>query len=466
MIREFPYTNLHELNVDWILRVVKEFLDKYGTVDEFYEQLEGRLSNKTDELIAQLISTSTELIQAYNDNADEKLAELRVIFNGQLEELRVVGSNQISAITQNGVHYMEEIDSLVADLPSDFTSLLAAIAPGYADLSFPIKKGQICWYDHNLYQAKEDITTSESWTSAHWNSVTIASAILLIIQSLNETNSFLNTFLAPGTARLPIAWTAGRWINNVHNADDNANWWLVTETTPYYTAKFASNVKRVKIVPKTGFIFRAFGYSSASISSSAYAQYIASDLATEIEFTPNPNYYYRYCVSNGETATDNPPDDVLTIIPYYTIDDSLTIEGAAADAKATGDRIEELETHISEFDEASELMNIESVTIEANDYFSEAVRIYPIFVSGNISTSEPKIPVANNKRATCKRINVGAYASIRITPPSNIRINVFEYDIDDNYLRTTNNLGLGEEYVKTIDNRPKSDVKYIRFNAF
>ena len=38
MFNNFPYTNFHELNLDWIIKVVKEFLDKYTNMAEEIEK--------------------------------------------------------------------------------------------------------------------------------------------------------------------------------------------------------------------------------------------------------------------------------------------------------------------------------------------------------------------------------------------------------------------------------------------
>jgi hypothetical protein len=43
------------------------------------------------------------------------------------------------------------------------------IAPAYANLTFPISKGQPCIYNNVRYQANQDIATSEGWTASHWS---------------------------------------------------------------------------------------------------------------------------------------------------------------------------------------------------------------------------------------------------------------------------------------------------------
>lgn len=51
------------------------------------------------------------------------------------------------------------------------------IAPDYSELVFPIQQGQGCIYNKEYYIAKQNIVTNEEWTSAHWEKVTISSAL-------------------------------------------------------------------------------------------------------------------------------------------------------------------------------------------------------------------------------------------------------------------------------------------------
>lgn len=39
----------------------------------------------------------------------------------------------------------------------------------YEDLVFPVSKGTLCYYAGDLCKAKQDISTSEAWTAAHWD---------------------------------------------------------------------------------------------------------------------------------------------------------------------------------------------------------------------------------------------------------------------------------------------------------
>lgn len=60
-----------------------------------------------------------------------------------------------------------------------------AIAPAYADLTFPVAKSTWCWYNGVLYAANQDISASESWTAAHWTAVTVGGEVTSLKRNLS-----------------------------------------------------------------------------------------------------------------------------------------------------------------------------------------------------------------------------------------------------------------------------------------
>lgn len=53
---------------------------------------------------------------------------------------------------------------------------LTLLAPAYSNKS-TYNEGDLVTYSKKLYRAKADIETAESWTSAHWEQVTLAEVI-------------------------------------------------------------------------------------------------------------------------------------------------------------------------------------------------------------------------------------------------------------------------------------------------
>lgn len=52
-----------------------------------------------------------------------------------------------------------------------------AVATDYSNLTFPIAEGTACMHDGLRYVANADISTSESWTAAHWDQTSVEDTI-------------------------------------------------------------------------------------------------------------------------------------------------------------------------------------------------------------------------------------------------------------------------------------------------
>lgn len=84
------------------------------------------------------------------------------------------------------------ISVYVAQLNGDVADLKAAIAPIYTALTFPVSKGQPCWYEGILYKAKQDITTSESWTAAHWEMTVLGEDLADVVRQMTDIAPFFS----------------------------------------------------------------------------------------------------------------------------------------------------------------------------------------------------------------------------------------------------------------------------------
>lgn len=63
------------------------------------------------------------------------------------------------------------------------------ITKGYSDLTFPVTKDTLCYHSGVLYKAKQDISTSEAWTAAHWDETTIEAEQRLLKNAIAGINS-------------------------------------------------------------------------------------------------------------------------------------------------------------------------------------------------------------------------------------------------------------------------------------
>lgn len=76
----FPYTNMHDLNLDWIIKIAKDFLDQYTHIQEIISEGEDSLTNLTTSGLEQLQTKANNLEallqQWYNTHSQDIANEL------------------------------------------------------------------------------------------------------------------------------------------------------------------------------------------------------------------------------------------------------------------------------------------------------------------------------------------------------------------------------------------------------
>ena len=113
----FPYSNFHDLNMDWIIKIAKDFLDQYTHIQEVIASGEESLTNLTSEGLEQL-----------QEKADA-LEEL-------LDQWYETHSNDIAnALAQAIADFRTEAQAIgaevIASIPVDYTALNASLDAFY-----------------------------------------------------------------------------------------------------------------------------------------------------------------------------------------------------------------------------------------------------------------------------------------------------------------------------------------------
>lgn len=134
-INEFPYTNLHELNIDWILKIVKDFQEKYGNFDETYQEMLHNIevagaeaveaiSTDKDTALAAINAFLEQCVTALDTATTGHVSELQNVTNNQLSAINAAGENQRELLAQDGDEYVNQMEALLAQVPSDYRDAL------------------------------------------------------------------------------------------------------------------------------------------------------------------------------------------------------------------------------------------------------------------------------------------------------------------------------------------------------
>lgn len=108
VFENFPYTNVHELNLDWVIKNVKEYIIKYENLEEFVntsiEEQNKIISEAVKELedgLQDLKDYVTENLQVIAQTIINELIESGELYVGlnylpQTEELNIVLSQGVN----------------------------------------------------------------------------------------------------------------------------------------------------------------------------------------------------------------------------------------------------------------------------------------------------------------------------------------------------------------------------------
>ena len=124
MFQEFPYTDMHQLNLDWIIKIAKDFLDQYTHIQDLIAQGEEDITN-----------LSAEKLQALQEKATELEALLQAWYNTHSEDIATQLANALSSISQEltaavnafDTHAESKAQTTIDSIPADYTALSNAV---------------------------------------------------------------------------------------------------------------------------------------------------------------------------------------------------------------------------------------------------------------------------------------------------------------------------------------------------
>lgn len=109
MFEQFPYTDMHQLNLDWIIKIAKDFLDQYTHIQELISTGEESISNLTQEELEQIQQTANNIESLLNQ-----------WYATHSEDI----ANQLAeAITSFTVQANDRAQEAIESIPSDYTEL-------------------------------------------------------------------------------------------------------------------------------------------------------------------------------------------------------------------------------------------------------------------------------------------------------------------------------------------------------
>lgn len=153
----FPYTNFHELNLDWIIKIAKDFLDQYTHIQQIIEEGETSLTNLTTEGLRQLqekSDTLAALLQAWYDEHSEDIANQLADALEDLNEWYTTHSRYLDdTLATNTALFNARAEAkaqeVIASIPADYSALSGEVDDIQSKLNqvLPLKVDQEFTWD-------------------------------------------------------------------------------------------------------------------------------------------------------------------------------------------------------------------------------------------------------------------------------------------------------------------------------
>lgn len=139
LFENFPYTDFHNLNMDWIIKIAKDFLDQYTHIQEIIEQGKIDIETLTANGIDQLQEKETELENAldawYNEHSEDianQLAQALADLNDWYTEHQGFLDDDLQDALDDFQEGAEERARIAeASIPSDYSDFYDSFIGNY-----------------------------------------------------------------------------------------------------------------------------------------------------------------------------------------------------------------------------------------------------------------------------------------------------------------------------------------------
>ena len=291
MWNNWPYTNLNELNLDWILEQVKGIADKYKDLDSAIAAGVEAVQQQEQTSLQDLDNMKMTIVTAINGARDIALVDVNATKTNAINDITTAQGTAESAIAADKTNAQEAIET-------DKTAALAAIA-----------------------------ALGNTWDD-HYES--LIAAMPADLASLTQTLAILGRILT-GESEQTVTFFLGDYAGG-------------SKTTP--TPAATSDVSTNMTIGGAGFKFAFTLDDSVDADTKIYAirwfegknastgvytgEHIVScgNVRTYYWTVPDTCYGFSITLRNNETAfTEAPASDIATLRWYTTISDFVSVDG-------------------------------------------------------------------------------------------------------------------------------------------
>lgn len=158
-INQFPYSDFHELNIDWVIKQTKDNVDTIKALQDIISQIEVLTEDQINAMINSAIESNNTILYAamvdlknqitseYITYCDNKIASLKTTLENQLNQLKIYVDNQ-------DIHYYD-----LAKAYSDNVLVQAKDYTDHAVLDYTMMVNPITGVYEDVRNVVNDIVT-------------------------------------------------------------------------------------------------------------------------------------------------------------------------------------------------------------------------------------------------------------------------------------------------------------------
>lgn len=231
---------------------------------------------------------------------------------------------------------ISQIETAVASIPADYSSLWTSLAPAFST-STPYTVGQYVTNSGVLYR----FTTAHpagTWNSAHVTAVNLGAEVYNLKSAITALDNIAlkeYDLTNIGTYHINISQSTGKWVANPNH------------NSYYFEIPNGTKIARIKSSATNGTVYALLSASDthAADTTPSYATgctrtFIAAGLEVDIVVPNDCKYIW---ITKTLSGSDYAPQYLGFNKQIPDVDTTLTKSGEAADAKVTGDKIDEIE---------------------------------------------------------------------------------------------------------------------------
>ena len=118
----FPYSNFHDLNMDWIIKIAKDFLDQYTHIQEIIEQGKEDIETLTESGITQIGDLTATSLQDLQDKKDALEALLQQWYDTHSEDIANQLADALADLNDWYTTHQNYLNQTLAENIAEFNS--------------------------------------------------------------------------------------------------------------------------------------------------------------------------------------------------------------------------------------------------------------------------------------------------------------------------------------------------------